>query len=170
MLPAFLAAYTDKDPNSVDLNVFNTRPSINWKLSYNGLSKLGKLKNIFSSVQITHGYSNKLTVSSFNTDIFYNANEPTQVDELSYNYFSRFEIPQVMINEQFQPLLGIDMKLKNDMTMRIDFKKSRQLAMSFIDYNLNETRSNAYTVGFGYRLKNVNIPFLTGKKAGKAGS
>ena len=170
LLPAFLAAYTDKDPNKVDLNVFNTRPAINWKLNYNGLSKLGNLKNIFSSVQITHGYSNTLTVSSFNTDIFYNANKPTQVDELSYNYFSRFEIPQVMINEQFQPLLGIDMKLKNDMTMRIDFKKSRQLAMSFIDYNLNETRTNAYTVGFGYRLKNVNIPFLTGKKAGKAGS
>jgi cell surface protein SprA len=40
--------------------------------------------------------------------------------------------------------------------------------MSFIDYQLAETQSSSYTVGFGYRLKDVNIPFLTGRKKGKA--
>ena len=71
---------------------------------------------------------------------------------------------QVVINEQFAPLFGLDVKLKNDMTFRADFKKQRTLAMSFIDYQLAETRSTSYSAGFGYRLKNVNIPFLTGKK------
>jgi cell surface protein SprA len=43
--------------------------------------------------------------------------------------------------------------------------------MSFIDYQLSETKSSGYTFGFGYRIKNVNIPFLTGKKKsdGKSG-
>ena len=39
--------------------------------------------------------------------------------------------------------------------------------MSFVDYNLNETKSTGYAGGFGYRIKNVDIPILTGSKKGK---
>lgn len=164
LIPAFVAAYTEKDPNTVSLDLFNTKPAPNWRLTYNGLAKVGKLSRYFSSIQIAHGYKSTLTVNSYNTDIFYNPQTPTTVDELSFNYIARLEIPQVIINEQMAPLLGIDMKLRNDMTFRVDFKKSRTLAMSFIDYQLAETRSTGYTVGFGYRMKNVNIGFLTGDK------
>ncbi len=170
LLPAFLAAYTDKDPNTVGLNVFKTRPSINWKLTYNGLSKVGNLKKIFASVQLSHGYKSTLTVSSYNTDIFYDQAQPYTVDELNFNYIARYEIPQVVISENFQPLIGVDVKMKNDMSFKVDFKKTRTLAMSFIDYQLAESRASAYSVGFGYRLKNVNIPFLTGKKTKKPAS
>jgi cell surface protein SprA len=170
LIPAFLAAYTKKDPGKIGLDVFKTLPAPNWKLTYNGLSKLGALKDIFSSIQIAHGYKNTLTVNSYNTDIFYEQNlsggsgGQRALDSLNFNYTARFEIPQVVINEQFQPLIGIDVKLKNEMTFKADVKRSRTLSMSFIDYQLSETKSSGYTVGFGYRIKNVNIPFLTGKK------
>jgi len=168
LIPAFLAAYTEKDPNSVGLDIFKTMPAPNWKLTYNGLSKLGKLKNVFSSIQISHGYRNTLTVNSYNTDIFYDSANPYDTNNdnynLNFNYTARYEIPQVVINEQFQPLFGIDVKLKNEMTFKADVKRARTLSMSFIDYQLSETKSEGYTLGFGYRIKNVNIPFLTGKK------
>ncbi|MDX2135801.1 MAG: cell surface protein SprA [Saprospiraceae bacterium] len=167
LLPAFIAAYTEKDPSSVQLDVFKTRPAVNWNLNYNGLSKVGKLKNIFSSISIKHGYKNTLTVNSYNTDIFYDPAVPYQIDELNFNYVARFEIPQVVINESFVPLLGIDLRTKTDLTLRLDFKKARTLAMSFIDYQLAETQSTGYTFGMGYRWKNVNIAFLTGEKGGK---
>lgn len=175
LIPAFLAAYTDQDPNKIGLDLFKTLPMPNWKLSYNGLSKIGNLNKIFSSVQISHGYKNTLTVNSYNTDIFYEQNQTSGplgsrgLDPLNFNYTARFEIPQVVINEQFQPLFGLDMKLKNEMSFKADFKKARTLAMSFVDYQLAETKTTGYSFGFGYRIKNVNIPFLTGKKtlAGK---
>ncbi|MFN0037716.1 MAG: cell surface protein SprA [Saprospiraceae bacterium] len=175
LIPAFLAAYTDKDPNKVGLNVFRTMPAPNWKLSYNGLSKIGNLSKIFSSIEISHGYKNTLTVNSYNTDIFYDGAKPfddgNENYKLNFNYTARFEIPQVVINEQLQPLLGIKVKLKNEMSFNADYKKSRRLSMSFIDYQLSETKSTGYTLGFGFRMKNVNIPFLTGKKSldGKSG-
>ena len=162
LLPAFLAAYTDKDPKTIGLNVFNTRPAVNWKLNYAGLSKVGKLKNVFSSFTLTHGYRSTLTMNSFNTDIFYET--PNDIDEINFNYVARYEIPQVVISEQFQPLLGVQMKMKNGMSLNLDFKKSRTLAMSFVDYQLAEGRSTGYSGEFGYLLKNVNIPFLTNKK------
>ncbi|MBK8922542.1 MAG: cell surface protein SprA [Saprospirales bacterium] len=170
LIPAFIASYSEANPSTVNLDVFKTRPAVNWRVSYNGLSKIGGLSKIFSSVQITHGYKNTLTVNSYNTDIFFDPATPYTTDTLSFNYIARYEIPQVVINEQLSPLLGIDVKLKNDMTFKVDFKKSRTLAMSFIDYQLAESRSTGYTIGFGYRLKNVNIPFLTGKKKSKSRS
>lgn len=168
LLPSFIAAYTDSDPNSVELDVFKTRPALNWRLSYNGLSKIGNLSKVFASVQITHGYKNTLTVNAYNTDIFFDRTNPFVVDTLNYNYIARYEIPQVVINEQFAPLIGVDVKLKNDMTFKVDYKKSRMLAMSFIDYQLAETSATGFTVGFGYRMRNVNIPFLTGQKNNKS--
>ncbi|HRI58959.1 MAG TPA: cell surface protein SprA [Saprospiraceae bacterium] len=170
LLPAFIAAYTEKDPNQVGLDVFKTMPAPNWRLTYNGLSKIGKLSKVFSSIQISHGYKSTLTVNSYNTDIFYEPETPYFEDELSFNYIARYEIPQVFINEQMAPLFGMDVKMKNDMTFKFDFKKSRTLAMSFIDYQLAETNSSGYSVGFGYRMKNVQIGFLTGKKAKKSKS
>lgn len=170
LLPAFIAAYTEADPNTVSLNVFKTRPAPNWRLTYNGLSKIGNLNKYFSSVQISHGYKSTLTVNSYNTDIFYEPANPYNLDSLNFNYIARYEIPQVLINEQMAPLFGMDVKLKNDMTFKFDFKKSRTLAMSFIDYQLAETRSSGYAAGFGYRMKNVNIGFLTGKKSKKSKS
>jgi cell surface protein SprA len=133
--PAFLAAYTKKDPGKVGLDIFKTMPAPNWKLSYNGLSKLGKMKDIFASIQITHGYKNTLTVNSYNTDIFYEQNlnggpgGQRALDSLNFNYTARFEIPQVVINEQFQPLIGVDVKLKNEMTFKLDVNRSRTLSM-----------------------------------------
>jgi cell surface protein SprA len=167
LLPAFLSAYTDKDPNKFGLDVFKTLPSLNWKLNYNGLSKVGKLKKIFSSITLQHGYVSKLTMASYNTDIFFQPQNPFVADELNADYIARFEIPQVVISENLQPLIGINVKMKNGFQASFDFKKSRQLAMSFVDYQLAETRSTGYTGEIGYTAKNVNIPFLTGKKAVK---
>lgn len=169
LTPAFLAAYTNASASSQQLDIFKTMPKPNWKLNYNGLSKLIGLDKIFTSIQISHGYKNTLTVNSYTTDLFFDEANPYSVDTINYNYIARYEIPQVVINEQLSPLLGIDMKMKNGMTVRLDLKKSRTLAMSFQDYQLAETQSSTYTFGFGYRMKNVNIPLLTGNKGKKKG-
>ena len=173
LIPAFLAAYSGKDANTIDLvsdpanDLRNMIPKLNWRLTYNGLSKLPWFKDIFTSMSLTHGYKSNLTINSFNTDLDFRTNQPQLKNTETSNYYSRFEIPQLVITEQFSPLLGLDMRLKNDMTLRVDFKKSRNLAMSFIDYQLSETKTTEYVVGFGYRMKNVVLPFLSGKKRKK---
>jgi cell surface protein SprA len=167
LMPAFLAAYTKTDPTSQRLDVFKTTPKPNWRLSYNGLNKVGDLGKVFSSIQISHGYKNTLSMNSYQTDIFYDRDRPQQLDTLNFNYIARYEIPQLTITESMAPLLGIDVKTKGGMTARLDMKKSRTLALSFVDYNLVESNTSAYTFGFGYKVKKVNIPFLTGQKKQK---
>lgn len=49
------------------------------------------------------------------------------------------------------------------MSARVDMKKSRNLQMSFVDNTLFETNTTEYVFGFGYRIKNIDIPFLVKK-------
>ena len=68
MIPAFIAAYTNKDPLTVTLmknsnpklrsNPFNgLKPKPNWNITYNGLSRITGLEKIFTNVTIRHGYT-----------------------------------------------------------------------------------------------------------------
>ena len=62
-----------------------------------------------------------------------------------------------------QPLLGLNVRTKNDISLRVDMNRVRNLNLSFTDNQLNETRRVDYNIGFGYTLQNVFIPFLYSK-------
>lgn len=165
LIPAFLAAYTGRDANNIELgDIRNTVPMPNWKLTYNGLTKIPGLDKIFSSFSLTHGYKSNLTVSRFVTDLDYASTLATSgtdgKDINSMNYYSSFEIPNLVISEAFNPLIGLDMRFKNDLSLRFQYKTSRNLAMSFIDYQLSEQNTTDVTVGFGWKFKNFKFANL----------
>jgi cell surface protein SprA len=153
--------------------MFDWLPRPNWNLNYNGLSKIPMFKNLFNNVRITHGYKSSLTINSFESDLSYDdydetipgevgQRNPNNLDTLSANYYSRFLLPSIIIEEQFSPLIGIDVKMKNDMNISFGYSKKRSLAMGFISYELAETRSTTVDFGFDWKLKDVRIGFLPG--------
>ncbi|HMQ48278.1 MAG TPA: cell surface protein SprA [Saprospiraceae bacterium] len=165
LLPAFIAAYTDEDPTTVNLDVFKTKPNVNWRLTYNGLSRVPLFANLFQNFSLTHGYKTNLSVSNFRSSLPYLRNRDQitgPLDTANFNFFPRLEISDVVIQESFAPLIAIDATLKNGMSFLVDYKKSRTLALSTVSYQLNETQSKEIVLGFGYLLRNVDIPFLTG--------
>ncbi len=168
---AFLTAYTNKDPLNSSLDLFATMPLPNWNLSYNGLNKFEGLKEIFSSFTIRHGYKSTMMVNSFETHYQYqtnNAGIPITKNPQTFDFFPRYRIPSVVINEAFSPLLSLDVKTKTDFTLKAEMKKSRNLSLE-VDYSrLNETRSTEYVLGVGYILKDFDIKtFRFGKKKTK---
>ncbi len=169
LIPAFLAAYNKQDANKVGLDPFKAFPMPNWRISYNGLTKFKWAQNIFTSFTITHGYNSTLTVNSFSTNL-----DQTQsikntghngLDSLNGNYFSQFNMPSIVMNEQLSPLLGVDMTFKNNITAKVDYKQSRTMTMNFADYQLVELKSKQLTVGAGYKIKGLKLPIkIKGKK------
>ncbi len=182
VIPAFLAAYNKKDPSSVKL-FKNSNPNIrsnpfkgllpkpNWTISYNGLSRIAGLEKIFSNVNIKHGYHSTLSMNSFNTALLFQ--DPFRVsypyfrDTLSGNYIPYFLVPNITIQESFDPLIEVDMTFTNQLSVRAEFRKTRQLSLSLIDYQLAENRSTEMTVGFNWRKK--GLPLLKNVKIGKKG-
>ncbi len=176
LLPAFISAYTgtdaasEVDPEQKDNYargvLFNKLPKINWQLNYRGLSKVSFFEKYFASFNLTHGYQSTLQVNSFVT------NQRFKVDDfvpnpVTGNFITRFEIPELLIDERFAPLIGLDVRLHNEMTFKVDFKKSRKLALSSQDNSLTETLSDEYVIGWGHRIKDVYIAFLKGGKKKK---
>ncbi len=160
LIPAFLAAYTGEDPNTVNLNIFDTSPRINWRLTYNGLTKLPLFKEIFQNLSISHSYRSTLTVNSFDTglDFLRTQNDPGgPINELNQNFYPRLEIPQVDIQEGFSPLAQVDAALKNGMSFNMTYNKTRRLGMSFISNQLSETQTTEISVGFGYLIRNFGL-------------
>ncbi|MCW3125350.1 MAG: hypothetical protein JWO03_1008 [Bacteroidetes bacterium] len=170
LIASFLAAYNHKDAHTVNLNPFRSTPMPNWRVSYNGLTKIKWMKKIFTNFTLSHGYSSTLTVSSFQTNL--DAVKDTRgnlskIDSISNNYYAGLNMPSIIINEQFSPLIGLDMTFVNKISARFDYKTSRTLTMSFADYQLIENKSTTITVGAGYTIKGLKLPFKnpkTGKK------
>ena len=171
VIPAFLAAYRGEDANSIELDrnyarnvLFKELPRINWQLNYNGLSRLDIFKDVLENFTLTHGYKSTLTVNSYSTDTDFDSTEPLRLDSTQFNYYSRFIIPDIAIEEQFAPLIGIDMTFKNGMGIRADLKKSRSLRYITTDNKLEETLSEEYTFGFNYLVQEVEFGFLQKNK------
>lgn len=168
ILPAFIAAYTEKDPNTITL-IKQTNPGIksnpfsgikakpNWRLTYNGLTRISGLEKIFSNFTITHGYSSTLSMNSFNSALLFDDpfrfNYPGFVDTLTGNFVPYFLVPNISIREEFAPLIDLDMQFTNQITARFEYKKSRTLSLSLIDFQLSEARSTEFTVGAGFRKR-----------------
>ncbi|MBW8685450.1 T9SS outer membrane translocon Sov/SprA [Chitinophaga rhizophila] len=183
LVPAFLAAYTGKDPEKIGLlrsaglsnvrsNPFkNYIPRPNWRVAYNGLTKLEPFKSLFTNVSLTHAYVGSLSMSSYNSALLYEdprlAGYPGFVDTVSGNYVPYFLVPNITMSEQFAPLLGIDVTFVSSLNLRVEFKKTRSLSLSLIDYQLTELRSTELTLGGSYRLRNVKFAFLGQEKEGK---
>ncbi|HEX6180226.1 MAG TPA: cell surface protein SprA, partial [Chitinophagaceae bacterium] len=174
ILPAFIAAYSKKDPNKVSL-IKNNNPKINsnpfsgilpkpnWRVTYNGLTRIPGLEKIFTNFSISHAYSGNLSMNSFNSALFFQdpfrANYPYFIDTLSGNYVPYFLIPNITISEQFSPLLDLDMQFTNQVSARIEFRKSRTLSLSLIDFQLAENRTTEFTIGAGWRKRGFPLPF-----------
>ncbi|MFP5041066.1 cell surface protein SprA [Parasediminibacterium sp. JCM 36343] len=183
LIPAFLAAYTKQDPNKIALinqsnKTIKTNPFAgiiprpNWRLTYTGLSKVPVLAKIFNAITFTHGYTGNLSMNSYTSALNFTDptpyGQPSFYDTISHNYVPFYLLPNVTIQENFGPLIGFDITTNKQVNIKFEYKKSRTLSLSLIDYQLSETNSTEIVLGAGYRVKGFKLPFslpgMLGKK------
>ena len=168
LIPAFLAAYTGRNPNTVDTNPFLSLLSIlpNWRLSYDGLSNIGFFKDNFKSVSLTHAYTCRYSVGSYTSYSTWVAMDANNDNALGYVRdvqtnnpipSSPFNIGDVSINEQFSPLIGVNVAMKNSMTGKLEYRKQRNLVLNLSSTQLIESASDEFVVGLGYVLKDFDV-------------
>jgi cell surface protein SprA len=163
LIASFLAAYTNKNAHTSSTNPFSTIPLPNWRLAYNGLTKIKWMKKIFTNFNLTHGYSSTITVSSFQTNLQSTTDSKghlNSIDSLSNNFFSTYNMPSIVMNQQFSPLIGVDMTFINKVSLRFDYKMAKTVTMSFSDFQIIENKSQTITVGAGYTIKGLKLSFI----------
>ena len=161
MIPAFLNTYT---AGNTGLDIFPAMLKLlpNWSITYGGLSKLAKMKKVFKSFNLNHSYKSVYSVGSYNTYTSYQeymngfgfVNDVTSGNPIPS---CMYDVTTVSINESFSPLIGIDMTFQNNLTAKVEMRKTRVLTLSMTSQQLTETRSNDFVVGLGYKIADLNL-------------
>jgi len=162
VIPAFLAAYTGKDPRNVELNPFKLLPAPNWDVTYDGLTKLAFFAKRFRTFTLKNSYRSAFSVANYQTNLLH---VPGAFElDAGGNYIPERQISVVTVQEVLRPLLGFDATLVNSMLLKVEHNRDRSLSMSLTNYQVTEVRGKEYVIGTGYRFKKVKFPFTIGEK------
>lgn len=169
LVPAFMSAYGYKEPGKVTLDKF---PSVfemmpNWRLTYDGLSKLPFLQNKVRTISINHSYR-----STYNVGSYIAAPDSMHIYSLDYmlseyrdiqnNWLPKIDMQGVSIMEQFGPLIGIDVTFKNTLSTKFEIRKSRNIALSMSNSQIIESLTNEIVIGAGYKISDVSFIVKSG--------
>jgi len=167
LIPSFLAAYTGRDVNSIDTSPFLSLLSIlpNWRVSYDGLSRIGWIKDHFKSISLTHAYTCRYSIGSYTS---YSTWVAMGDDDSALGYVrdvqsdnpipsSAFDISNVSLTEQFSPLLGVNAAMNNSMTAKLEYRKQRNLSLNLSSTQLIEAATDEFVVGVGYLMKDFDV-------------
>ncbi|MEG2277866.1 MAG: cell surface protein SprA, partial [Odoribacter sp.] len=154
LIGAFTRTYGAGSYDGLIPEVWAMRP--NWRVAYTGLMDIAFMKKIFKSLTINHNYSCKYNIGSFASNLKYAEDAR---DEVQNNWMAMFDVNVVSINEQFSPLVSMDMVWANNLTTHWDINRRRDISLSLVNAQLSETSSNEIVIGVGYRFGNIPIFF-----------
>ena len=160
LLPAFFAAYTNQDATRVNLDAFRDIPLPNWNIKYTGLMKNKWFRKKFKRFSLSHGYRAVYSVNLFQTNLerqqLINDNLPP-VNAENQDILPEDIIDNVVLTDQFNPLIRVDFEMKNSLSVVAEVRTDRALSLSFDNALLTEINGEEYTLGLGYRFKDVKV-------------
>ena len=184
LIPAFISAYSGRSARTMNLSPFPKIPLPNWRIDYNGLTKLQPFKDIFTSVSINHAYTSSYSVGNYGNSLLYNREHNFDVTQLEVNNsienynISRnlfptlldstsgekhlvpvYVVNQVMISETFAPLIGFSVKTKSKLNLTFKYNTKRDVSLSVPNAQITEMTGKDWQFELGYTKNNMRLPF-----------
>ena len=146
-----------------DRDTFRDIPIPNWNIKYTGLMKNKWFQKQFKRFSLSHGYRSAYTINSFQTNLeryqLVNDNDPgTNPFEVETgDLMPEILINNVVLNDAFNPLVRVDFEMQNSVSVLAEVRMDRALSLSFDNNLLTEINGKEYTLGLGYRFKDVQF-------------
>ena len=173
LITAFLAAYSGINPDKIELNPFLSIPLPDWRITFDGLSNLPFIKRFAKKITLTHAYASTYTINNFNSnpsfnfDMFDEYGVSNAIYATNGMFIPQYEISGIMISEKFIPFFGLDITWEGTFSTRFEYKRSRDLFLSFSNNQIRERHNNTYSFGAGYTFKNIDMNIKVGGKPQK---
>ncbi|GHV58661.1 hypothetical protein FACS1894182_11500 [Bacteroidia bacterium] len=163
LIPSFIAAYTGKNAGNSGLDFF---PSLihllpNWNITYDGLIQIPWINKRFKSLTIEHKYICGYSVGSYTSYPSW-----TEVNEgigylrsMATNQLtpsSPYNVMAAGIEERFDPLFGINSVLLNNMSLKLEYRTSRNINLNIASYQIVEGTTKNFGAGLGYRIEHFD--------------
>ena len=145
----------------------------NWSVTFDGLGKLPWIKDHFKSINLTHAYTCKYAIgsySSYSTWVPAGELSNKQVgfvrDVTTDNPIpsSAYDISSVTLTENFSPLIGLNMTMKNSLSAKFEYRKQRNISLNINSVQITEGHTDEFVIGAGYTIKNLS--FVTKNRDG----
>ncbi len=172
LIPAFIAAYSGADATALSLSPFPKLPMPNWRMDYTGLNKINAFKKAFQSITLSHGYQSSYSVMNYSNSLEFSNKEALEIDrpieDYNRKYFGAtvgdnllpvYVISQVLISEQFAPLIGVNVRTKSRVTANFQYKTKRDLSLNVSNAQITELTSKDLSFELGFTKNNMKLPF-----------
>lgn len=160
LIPAFRAAVEGKAPKLIGNAKKAGLPLPNWKLTYSGLRNVPFINGQFSKFDILHGYTATYTGTGIQSSVDY-FNTLTSLTssgrDVNNDYINPFTFAQVGYVENFSPLIGIDVTMRNNFQFGLQYNRARMLLLGLVNHTLTEDANTEYVVRLGYIVRNFRL-------------
>lgn len=165
LVPAFLSAYSGTSASSANLDVLPNLLSLlpNWKVTYDGISRMPWFRDHFKTFNLNHAYKCQYNVNAFTSQSnwmpaagrygYMVGTENADFDVVA----SEDYIGTTNLNEAFHPLFGFDASMKNSLSLKAEYRKSRTAQLDIPGNQIVESYSNEYVFGTGYRIDDFGM-------------
>jgi cell surface protein SprA len=169
LIPAFLAAYSGKNPVTVGLNPMPKVPKPNWRITYDGLSKLEKIKKYFKSFTLSHAYRSSYNIGGYTSNLLFQDPDGDGYTDIrenvssisnNPNFLSKNQINTVTISEQWSPFIKLEMTMNNSILVNFEYKKDRNLSLGLTSKTVTELTGREIIGGLGYRIRELKLGAL----------
>lgn len=167
LMYSFLSAYTGADAETMSLDRFSWMALPGWKVTINGLEKLGFVKDYLKTLTISHSYKSVYSIGQYGSNEFFEEDGDLPIRDIQGDFLQEYRTNSVSINEQISPLIGFDMTWHSSLLTKFEIKRSRLLSMSLNNQQLSESRNRDIVVGAGYRFKDVLLKISTVSGGGR---
>ncbi|WP_370898515.1 T9SS outer membrane translocon Sov/SprA [Chryseobacterium gossypii] len=160
LIPAFRAAVEGKSPKMIGDAKKAGLPLPNWKITYSGLRNIPIINGQFSKFDLLHAYTATYTASGIQSSIdYFNSLSMPLEERLDVNgdYINPFTFAQVGYVENFSPLIGIDVTMRNNMQFGLQYNRMRTLILGLVNHTLTEDANTEYVVRLGYIIRNFRL-------------
>ena len=106
---------------------------------------------------MTHAYKSTFTISAWANNVNYNASDQMAVFSGTNIRIPQYDISQILVSEQYSPLLGLTLAFNNSLTPSIEYKKSRTITLGFSNNQITEVNGREIIIGCGYTFKDLGF-------------
>jgi len=171
LIPAFRSAVEGSAPKQIGDAKKAGLPLPNWKITYSGLRNIPIINGQFSKFDLLHGYTATYTAGGVQSSIDYFNSLGKPLDErfdVNGDSINPFTFAQVGYVENFSPLIGVDVTMRNNMQFGLQYNRMRTLLLGLVNHTLTEDANSEYVVRIGYIIRNFTLGMTNVRGRGKA--
>ena len=122
--------------------------------------RIKSFKKRFKRFSLSHGYRSAYSINTFQTNLersqLVNDGLPP-INPETQDYLPENIINNVVLTDQFNPLIRVDFEMQSSLSVLAEIGTDRAYSFSFDNNLLTEIIGQDYTVGLGYRFKDVKF-------------